>query len=325
MFKIIKKERLNPTVTKMVIDAPFIAKKAEPGQFIILRALEDSERIPLTIADYDREGGMITIIYQIVGGSTMELDTLEEGQCLHDFVGPLGVATHTDGLKKVAVVSGGVASLWEKYTSIDDVMAENETLKAENAELRQQMVDYDRVKAENQAYKALESIQSQRPEMSYLSSFVIGRDPLDSFYGFTLDRGTLDGVAVNDAVVSDQGYLLGMVVEAEPTSCKVMTILHPNFNAAGVVSRTRDNGIVTGSSEYAADGLCVLTNLARNTLTEKSDQVVTTGLGGVFPADLLVGVVQELVPEVSGKSTIAVIKPGTDPRTVRHAFIITSF
>ena len=100
MFKIIKKERLNPTVTKMVIDAPFIAKKAEPGQFIILRALEDSERIPLTIADYDREGGTITIIYQIVGGSTMELDTLEEGQCLH--------ATHTDGLKKVAVVGGGV-------------------------------------------------------------------------------------------------------------------------------------------------------------------------------------------------------------------------
>ena len=108
MFKIIKKERLNPTVTKMVIDAPFIAKKAEPGQFIILRALEDSERIPLTIADYDREGGTITIIYQIVGGSTMELDTLEEGQCLHDFVGPLGIATHTDGLKKVAVVGGGV-------------------------------------------------------------------------------------------------------------------------------------------------------------------------------------------------------------------------
>ena len=102
MFRIVKKERLNPTVTKMVIDAPFIAKKAEPGQFIILRALEDSERIPLTIANYDRQGGTVTIIYQIVGGSTMELDTLEEGQTLHDFVGPLGVATHTEGLKKVA-------------------------------------------------------------------------------------------------------------------------------------------------------------------------------------------------------------------------------
>ena len=227
--------------------------------------------------------------------------------------------------KVAAVVSGGVASLWEKYTSIDDVMAENETLKAENAELRQQMVDYDRVKAENQAYKALESIQSQRPEMSYLSSFVIGRDPLDSFYGFTLDRGTLDGVAVNDAVVSDQGYLLGMVVEAEPTSCKVMTILPPNFNAAGVVSRTRDNGIITGSADYAAEGLCILSNLSRSTLTKANDQVITTGLGGVFPPDVLVGVVQELVPEASGKSTIAVLKPGADPRTVKHVFIITNY
>ena len=227
--------------------------------------------------------------------------------------------------KVAAVVSGGVASLWEKYTSIDDVMAENETLKAENAELRQQMVDYDRVKAENQAYKALESIQSQRPEMSYLSSFVIGRDPLDSFYGFTLDRGTLDGVAVNDAVVSDQGYLLGMVVEAEPTSCKVMTILHPNFNAAGVVSRTRDNGILNGNTTYAADGLCTLTNLERSTETHAGDQVITTGLGGVFPPDLLVGTVQDVVPETSGKSSIAVLRPGADPRTAKHVFIVTAY
>ena len=88
---------------------------------------------------------------------------------------------------------------------------------------------------------------------------------------------------------------------------------------------TRDNGIITGSSDYAADGLCVLTNLNRNTLTQKSDQVITTGLGGVFPADVLVGVVREVVPEVSGKSSIAVIEPGADPRTVRHAFIITNF
>lgn len=227
--------------------------------------------------------------------------------------------------KVAAVVSGGVASLWEKYTSIDDVMAENETLKAENAELRQQMVDYDRVKAENQAYKALESIQSQRPEMSYLSSFVIGRDPLDSFYGFTLDRGTLDGVAVNDAVVSDQGYLLGMVVEAEPTSCKVMTVLHPNFNAAGVVSRTRENGILNGNTTYAADGLCTLTNLERSTETHAGDQVITTGLGGVFPPDLLVGTVQDVVPETSGKSSIAVVRPGADPRTAKHVFIITAY
>ena len=108
MFTIVKKERLNPTVTKMVIDAPYVARKAEPGQFIIFRAHEDSERVPLTIADFDREAGTVTIIYQIVGGSTMELDAMNEGEALCDFVGPLGVATHTEGLKKVAVVGGGV-------------------------------------------------------------------------------------------------------------------------------------------------------------------------------------------------------------------------
>lgn len=108
MFRILKKESLNSTVSKMIIEAPLIAKKAEPGQFIIFRAKEDSERVPLTIADYDRGAGTVTIIYQIVGGSTMELDSLDEGDCLRDFVGPLGVASRLEGLKRVAIVGGGV-------------------------------------------------------------------------------------------------------------------------------------------------------------------------------------------------------------------------
>ena len=108
MYTILEKEHLNPTVGKMLIHAPLIAKKAQPGQFIILRALADSERIPLTIADYDTEKGAITIIYQIVGGSTKELDTLNAGDALHDFVGPLGMPSHIEGLRKVAVVGGGV-------------------------------------------------------------------------------------------------------------------------------------------------------------------------------------------------------------------------
>ena len=227
--------------------------------------------------------------------------------------------------RAAAAVSNGVSSLWEKYTNIDAILEENEKLTTENAELRGQMVDYDKLKAENEAYKALTNIQEQHPEMSYVSSFVIGRDPLDSFYGFTLDKGSLDGVEANDAITSDEGYLLGVVTEVDLTSCKVMTILHPSFNAAGVVSRTRENGIINGSSEYAGDGLCTLTNLERSCETHKGDQVITTGLGGVYPPDLLVGIVQEVVPEASGKSSIAVIKPGADPRTVKHVFIITDY
>ena len=108
MFKIVKKQPLNPTVTKMVIEAPLVARKAKAGQFIILRASDDGERIPLTIAGYDREAGTVDIIFQIVGGTTMELNALNEGDYLPDFVGPLGRPSEVEGLKKVAVVGGGV-------------------------------------------------------------------------------------------------------------------------------------------------------------------------------------------------------------------------
>ncbi|MBQ4225964.1 MAG: sulfide/dihydroorotate dehydrogenase-like FAD/NAD-binding protein [Oscillospiraceae bacterium] len=108
MYKIVRKKELNPTVTLMDIDAPAVAAKAEPGQFIILRTDENGERIPLTVADFDREKGTVTIIFQIVGATTEKLNHLKEGEYIHDFVGPLGTATHTEGLKKVAVVGGGV-------------------------------------------------------------------------------------------------------------------------------------------------------------------------------------------------------------------------
>ena len=108
MYKILRRKELNPTVTLLEIDAPAVAKKAEPGQFMILRTDAECESIPLTVADYDREKGSVTIIFQVVGATTEKLNHIMEGEYIHDFVGPLGVATHTDGLKKVAVVGGGV-------------------------------------------------------------------------------------------------------------------------------------------------------------------------------------------------------------------------
>lgn len=107
MFKIVKKDVLNPTITRLVIDAPFVAKKAQPGQFIILRTTKDGERVPFTIAGEDPEKGTVTIIYQVVGASTLELNQLNEGDELADFVGPLGKPSELEGLKHVAVVGGG--------------------------------------------------------------------------------------------------------------------------------------------------------------------------------------------------------------------------
>lgn len=108
MYKIIKRESLNPTVTRMDIEAPLVAAKAEAGQFIILRVDDEGERIPLTVAGYDREKGTVTIIFQVVGATTKELDSKCEGEYISDFVGPLGNKTKVEGLKKVCIVGGGV-------------------------------------------------------------------------------------------------------------------------------------------------------------------------------------------------------------------------
>lgn len=108
MYKIVKKRQLNPTVTMMDIYAPLVAKKAQAGQFIILRADDDGERIPLTVAGYDRINGTVKIIFQVVGDSTMSLNDKKEGEYISDFVGPLGKPTETEGIRKVCIVGGGV-------------------------------------------------------------------------------------------------------------------------------------------------------------------------------------------------------------------------
>ena len=108
MYKIVNKKSLNPTVTMMDIEAPYVARKAEPGQFIILRVDEEGERIPLTVAGYDRNAGTVRIIFQIVGATTAKLNQKETGEYITDFAGPLGVASKLNGLKKVCIVGGGV-------------------------------------------------------------------------------------------------------------------------------------------------------------------------------------------------------------------------
>ena len=118
MFQIVEKRSLNPSMTLMVVKAPYIAKKAKAGQFIILRVNEKGERIPLTIADYDREVGTVTIIFQIVGKTTMMLNQLNKGDAILDFIGPLGKASELEGHKHVAVIGGGNTAIDSARTAI---------------------------------------------------------------------------------------------------------------------------------------------------------------------------------------------------------------
>lgn len=222
-------------------------------------------------------------------------------------------------------IRNGVSDVVDKYANFDETIAENEALRAENAALKEMLVDYDKVVAENEAYEELAGLQEENPETTYVLSFVIGRDSVDSFGGFTIDKGTLAGIEIGDTVISADGCLVGTVLEADLTSSKILTILHPSFNAAGMVSRTRDNGILSGDSTYAKEGLCLFSNLSRDTLSAVGDTVITTGLGGVYPADIRVGTIIELSADSSGKSSVAVIEPEVDVTTVRQVFIITDY
>ena len=154
MYQILKKQTLNANTKLMVIDAPHVARKAEPGQFIILRVSEDGERIPLTIADYNRETGVVTIIFQEVGATTMALGAMNEGDCLHDFVGPLGKASELEGLKKVAVVGGGRLTVGgeTKFACVD------------GPDFDGHLVDFDSAMRRGAMYKAQEKQAVERRE-----------------------------------------------------------------------------------------------------------------------------------------------------------------
>ncbi len=223
-----------------------------------------------------------------------------------------------------AWVSGGIDSMRQRTVAIDEILAENEALRQELNRLRQEMVDYDDMKTENELYRAYYQIEDSYSQFDLVSAFVIGRDPLEKYYSFTIDRGTRDGIAVNDVVVSPEGAV-GRVVAAGYNYAEVLTVLDPEVSMGCTVSRTRDIGLTEGDALLSEDGLLKMSYLPRETLVTAGDLVVTTGLGGVFPAGLIVGTVEDVCPESSGKSMYAVVRPTADVPNLTSVFVLTNY
>ena len=221
-----------------------------------------------------------------------------------------------------AIFSNGISGVADHFVHFDSVVKENEELKEENAQLREQLVELDQYKAENEMFRSANNLKEEHPDYTLLPGFVIGRDPLDQFYSFTIDVGTKHGVEKGNVVVSEHGYLVGMVLDSTYTSAKVVTILNPTLNVSGMVSRTRDNGLVTGHDQLAGEGLCLMNNLPRSTQAAVGDEVITTGMGEVFPADLLIGRITDIETEASGQSMQAKIQPGEDIASIRQVLVL---
>ncbi len=208
--------------------------------------------------------------------------------------------------------------------SSEELAAEVESLKNENAELRRQLADYEDVKAENEKLWKYYELKKTNPSYQIVPANVIRRDSNDDFYSFTLDAGTAVGVSVNAPVITENG-LVGWVCQADAASCKVKTILSPDTKAGVQDKQTGDSGILSGSVSLSDKNLASMNKLAENHKIKVGDMIVTSGTGGVYPTGLLVGEVQSIEFNKYDASRCAVIKPYEDVRSITSAAVITGF
>lgn len=201
---------------------------------------------------------------------------------------------------------------------------ENEALKSENAQLRSMLVEYERTKSENEQLREYLQIRDENPDFDFEPAMVVGRDTASRFYSFTIDRGSNDGVSVNDPVITEEG-LVGIVSEVGFTYSKVLTILDVAVQVGAMDSATREIGVTSGELPLAEEGLLLLSYLPRESQAQPGDLIVTTGIGGLFPRDLVIGAIRELRPDSKGLSLSAVIEPPADLRAVRDVLVIKSF
>lgn len=227
--------------------------------------------------------------------------------------------------QRIAVLlDNGFSGFWQKVSDIEAIAKENQDLKQQMADLRNTIVDYDKIKYENETYKNAMQMEEQNKEFTQVLASVIARDPLDKFYSFTIDRGRNYDIKPDDVVYSPDG-LVGKVIEVGPNYSKVITILDPRVNVGCTISRTREIGTGVGMAEFAQEGNLQLLYLPRETMATENDLVVTTGYGEVFPADLIVGTVRDIKLDNSGKSNYAVVKPTANIDSVTMVFVITDF
>lgn len=208
--------------------------------------------------------------------------------------------------------------------SAQELEKENARLRQENAELREQLVDYYDVKAENERLNSYYGLKKQNPSYEIVPASVIMRDANDDFYSFTLDAGSTLGVKVNDPVITENG-LVGWVYRVDAVSCKVKTILSPDTKAAALDKQSSDSAVVSGSAGLCDDNLTRLDKLAENHRVKQGDIIVTSGTGGVYPPNLIIGKVRETGFNKYDSSRYAIIEPYEDIRRVTAAAVITDF
>lgn len=244
--------------------------------------------------------GASTVVEQIVGTITAPVQSLTSG------------------------LSGSITGFLDQFLRASEISQENEQLREENRKLIEQMVDYENYKHENESLKEQLGIQEENPQWETMTASVIGRDPSDQFYSFTIDKGTLDGVSYQDPVITADG-LVGIVSEVGPVFAKVTTILDVRLNVACQDVRTQDLATISGDIEMAQQGKCKMSLIPRESGIAKGDIVQTAGTSGLYPQGIVVGRVSDVGFEPQGTMMYAVVEPANDIKSIKDVVIITSF
>lgn len=227
-----------------------------------------------------------------------------------------------------SAISGAASGFFEKYMQSEQLYEENLALREENNRLREQLVDFEKFRHENEHYRAVLGLKEQNPEFELEPAEIIGCDPGDPFSSFTIDRGTIHHIAPHDPVITSAG-LVGWVTEVGLNFAKVDTILDVSIDVGAVDARTRDIGVITGDIALAQEGMCKLGYLTRDSSVEPGDIIQTSGMesvfGVVFPKGLIIGTVVDVYAESNGMMLYASVKPAANISNIKDVFVLTSF
>lgn len=207
---------------------------------------------------------------------------------------------------------------------VNDHTEELDALREENRLLREQLVDYYDVKRQNIQYASILEIKEQNKDFEFVAAAVIGRDPNDLYYGFSIDQGSLNGISVNDPVITSDG-VVGIVTEVYATTSRVKTILSPDLEISAVSTEFRESGVTSSNITTAEAGCIRLNYLTRDTKIKENTIITTSGLSGVYPKGLVLGYVTSVQPSEYDVSYCATVQPCVDIKNVTDVFVITDF
>lgn len=240
------------------------------------------------------------------------------------------VSVVTIPIQRVSSSISNWASGWfQAHTDSEALYEENQRLQKEVQQLREEMVDYDRIKHENQQYQAIINTAEKHTDWELEPAAVVVRDSQNRFSSFSIDKGSIHGISYLDPVIASDGGLIGYVSEVGATYAKVLTILDVRVDVGAYDSKDRDIGVVSGTVELAEEGLCAMEYLPRDTSVQVGNLILTSGslTGGtsIFPRDILIGTVIRMETDAHGTNPIAIVQPTTDIGEVKDVFVITNF